>query len=75
MITQQRWCEDVVHKKFVIGVHPIIQFFVDQLKISESIATYIKQDRRLRLPIEQTLTVLIHNILTTPMPRSWNLST
>jgi hypothetical protein len=68
MITQQEWRKDVAHKKFVIGVHSIIQFFVDQLKIPEIIGTYIQQDRRLRVPVEQTLMVLIHNILTTPTP-------
>jgi hypothetical protein len=32
------------------------------------IASYIAQDQRMKLPIEQSLCVLIHNILTTPMP-------
>jgi transposase len=68
MITQQAWRKDVVLKKFVVGVHPIIQSFIDKLKIPEIIGTYIKQDGRIRVPVERTLTVLIHNILTTPMP-------
>lgn len=68
MITQPGWRKDVVLKKFVIGAHPIIQSFIEQLKIPEIIATYIKQDRRLKVPVERTLTVLIHNILTAPTP-------
>jgi transposase len=67
MITQ-RGIGQAVHKKYVLGAHPIIQFFIQQLKIPEIIGAYIKQDERLKLPVEQTLTVLIHNILTSPMP-------
>ena len=55
-------------KKAVLGPHPIIQTFINRLKIDEIIRSYIKEDFRLLLGIEQTLCVLIHNILTTPMP-------
>ncbi|MBW1792319.1 MAG: IS1634 family transposase [Deltaproteobacteria bacterium] len=68
MITQKGIHQNTTHKKFVIGAHPIIQVFIETLKIPDIIGTYIKQDERLKLPIEQTLTVLIHNILTHPMP-------
>lgn len=68
MLTQQGWHKDVVLKKFVIGAHPIIQRYMDELKVPEIIATYIKQDQRVKVAVERTLTVLIHNILTTPMP-------
>ena len=68
MITQPGWRKDSLLKKFVIQAHPIIQTYIQKLKISELIATYIQQDQRLKLPVEQTLCVLIHNILTTPMP-------
>jgi transposase len=68
MITQPGWRKGVELRKFVIQVHPIIQTYLQKLKIPELIATYIQQDHRLQLPVEQTLCILIHNILTTPMP-------
>lgn len=68
MISQQGLQNGAVLKKFVIGAHPIIQVYLETLRIPDLIATYIQQDRRIKLPIERTLVVLIHNILTTPMP-------
>jgi hypothetical protein len=68
MITQPGWRKGVVLKKFVIQAHPIIQTYIQKLKIAELIGSYIQQDHRIKLPVEQTLCVLIHNILTTPMP-------
>ena len=52
----------------MLEAHPIIQTYIQKLKIPELIGSYIQQDHRIKLPIEQTLCVLIHNILTTPMP-------
>jgi transposase len=51
-----------------LGAHPIIEHFLQKLRIGEVIATYIPQDQRVKLPLERTLSLLIHNILTTPMP-------
>jgi transposase len=68
MITQPGLKKGVLLRKFVIQAHPIIQSYIQKLKIPELIASYIQQDHRIKLPIEQTLCVLIHNILTTPMP-------
>jgi transposase len=68
MITQPGWRKGNLLKKFVIQAHPIIQTYLQKLKIPELIATYIQQDQRLKLPVEHTLCVLIHNILTTPAP-------
>ncbi len=68
MIIQQGLKKDVVHKKYLIGAHPIIQFFMDKLKINEIIGSYVRQDKRMKLSTEKTLSVLIHNILTTPIP-------
>jgi len=68
MITQPGWRKGNVLRKFVLQAHPIIQTYLQKLRISELIATYIQQDQRLKLPVEQTLCVLIHNILTTPSP-------
>jgi transposase len=68
MITQKGWHKDAVLRKFVLEAHPIIQTYLQKLRIPELIASYILQDQRIKLPIEQSLCVLIHNILTTPMP-------
>lgn len=48
---------------------------MERLRVREIISSVIKQDLRLMVPIEQTLSVLIHNILTSPTPmheiRDW----
>ena len=67
MITQQGLRKGAELRKFVIGAHPIIQVYIDKLRIPELIASYILQDRRIRIPIERTLMLLVHNILTMPM--------
>lgn len=66
MITQPGWRKGAVLKKFVIQAHPIIQTYIQKLKIPELIGSYIYQDHRLKLPLEQTLCLLLHNILTAP---------
>ncbi len=68
MITQSSWRQRARLHKFVLGAHPIIAHYLQKLRIGELIATYIPQDRRIKLPIERTLSLLIHNILTTPRP-------
>lgn len=68
MIIQEGLRNGVIHKKYVIGAHPIIQFFMDRLKIDEIVGSYVRQDKRMRLKTEKTLSVLIHNILTTHLP-------
>jgi len=68
MLVQPGLSKDVIHKKYLIGAHPIIQCFMAQLKMHEIIGSYVSQDKRLKLSIEKTLCLLIHNILTTPLP-------
>ena len=68
MMTQPSWHPGALLRKFVLGAHPIIEHFLQKLRIGEVIATYIPQDQRVKLPLERTLCLLIHNILTTPMP-------
>jgi transposase len=68
MISQSSWRKGSLLRKFVLGPHPLIEHFLEKLRIRELIATYIPQDQRIKLPIERTLGLLIHNILTTPMP-------
>lgn len=68
MITQPSWRPGTLLKKYVLGAHPIIEHYLRKLRIDQLVATYIPQDQRLQLPLERTLCLLIHNILTTPMP-------
>jgi transposase len=68
MITQPGLRKNASLSKFVIGAHPIIQVYLDRLRVAEIIATHIQQDQRLKVPIEQTLSILIHNVLSSPMP-------
>jgi transposase len=68
MQTQKGLNGKIEHRKYFIGAHPIIQIFIERLKVREIIGAYIRQDMRLQVPIEQTLNALIHNILTSPKP-------
>ncbi|MCZ6654565.1 MAG: IS1634 family transposase [Planctomycetota bacterium] len=52
--------------KFVLGAHPIIEHFIAMMRIREIISTYVPTDKRMRLDDDKALTLLIHNILTTP---------
>jgi transposase len=54
------------HAKFVLGAHPIIEHFIDMLRIRPIIGTYMRTDKRMSLDDDKALAVLIHNILTTP---------
>lgn len=55
-------------KKFTLGVHPIIQHFIEQLKIPEIIGAYVRSDKRRKVDTENILSLLIHNCLTSPSP-------
>ena len=52
--------------KFVLGAHPIIEHFVEMLRIRETIGAYVRSDKRMSLDDDKALSLLIHNILTTP---------
>ena len=68
MHIQQALRKNAVLRKHFIGAHPIIQWFIERLQIREIVGSYIGQDGRAALSLEKTLGVLIHNILTSPMP-------
>jgi transposase len=57
-----------LHAKFILGAHPIIKHFIETMRVREIIGTYMRSDRRMKLEDDKVLTVLIHNILTTPNP-------
>jgi len=57
-----------VLRKFVLGAHPIIEHFVSRLKIRETISDYLGFDQRFKIEDDKILSLLIHNILTTPYP-------
>jgi hypothetical protein len=52
--------------RFVLGAHPIIEHFVEMMRVREIISTYVRSDKRMRLDDDKALVLLIHNILTTP---------
>jgi len=54
--------------KFVVGAHPIIEHFIETLRIREIIGSYMPTDKRLKLDDSKALVLLIHNILTSPRP-------
>lgn len=54
------------HARFVLGAHPIIEHFIEMLRIREIIGTYVRTDQRMSLDDDKALAILIHNILTTP---------
>jgi transposase len=59
--------KDSTLTKFVLGAHPIIEHFIERLRIREIMSTYMRADKRMRLDDDKTLTLLIHNILTAPI--------
>lgn len=54
-------------KKYILAAHPIIQYYINKLRLREIFQSYIEQDKRLTIPIEDGLCLLIHNILTEPL--------
>ena len=68
MKTQNGLKKDSSLAKFVLGAHPIIDHFIEMLRIREIIGTYVRTDKRMKLDDGKSLTLLIHNILTTPNP-------
>ena len=59
---------DSVHARFVLGAHPIIEHFIETMRIREIISTYVRTDKRMKIDDDKVLTLLIHNILTTSNP-------
>ncbi|MHB9080893.1 MAG: DUF4277 domain-containing protein [Pirellulaceae bacterium] len=60
--------KDAVLTKFVLGAHPIIEHFMELMRLRNIINTYMASDKRQKLDDGSVLTLLIHNILTTPHP-------
>src|SRR5512145_3500976 len=55
-------------KKAVLGAHPLIQYYLDKLRIREIFSTYVKSDARQALLSEDGVCLFVHNILTDPLP-------
>jgi len=68
MHTQNGLRKDVSLTKFVLGAHPIIEHFIETLRIREIIGSYLPTDKRMKLDDGKALALLIHNILTSPNP-------
>ena len=67
MRTQRDLKKDSTLTKFVLGAHPIIEHFIEKMRIREIMSTYMRTDKRMRLDDDVVLTLLIHNILMTPI--------
>jgi transposase len=68
MQTQNGLNQNSSLSKFVLGAHPIIEHFIETLRIREIIGSYLPTDRRMKLDDGKALALLIHNILTSPSP-------
>jgi len=68
MQTQNGLNQNSSLSKFVLGAHPIIDHFIETLRIREIIGSYLPTDRRMKLDDGKALALLIHNILTSPSP-------
>jgi hypothetical protein len=66
MQIQQGIKKDSSLTKFVLRAHPIIEHFIEMLRIREIISTYVRTDKRMKLDDDKVLTLLIHNILISP---------
>jgi transposase len=56
------------HTRKVIGIHPVIQFFIEKINIHRILNSYFIHDERSSLSFEKAIGVLIHNILTASSP-------
>ncbi len=52
----------------MLGAHPLIQHYLDKLRIREIFSTYVKSDARQALLSEDGVYLFVHNILTDPLP-------
>ncbi len=68
MHIQHSMKRDSTLKRFILGAHPIIEHFINELRIRDAAGTYLRSDGRMKVDDEQVLCLLIHNILTTPYP-------
>ena len=68
MHTQNGLKKDASLTKFVLGAHPIIEHFIETLRIREILGSVLPTDRRMKLDDAKALALLIHNILTSPNP-------
>lgn len=67
-IIQKSANKKFTHSRKVVGIHPIIQFFIEKLNIHQMLNTYFPQDTRLALSFEKAIGVLVHNILGASSP-------
>ena len=65
--------------KFILGAHPIIEHFIEMMRIRGIVSTYVPSDKRMKLDDEKVLGLLIHNTSSTscmnrslPYSQAWN---
>ena len=66
MQSQRGLKKDTTLTKFVLGAHPIIEHFLERMRVRETLSSYLPSDQRRKLDDDKIITLLIHNILTTP---------
>jgi len=66
MQSQRGLKKDTELTKCILGAHPIIEHFMEKLRMREALSTYLPGDKRMKLDDDKVITLLIHNILTTP---------
>jgi transposase len=68
MQTQFGLKRNTFHRRYALGAHPIIHTYMNRLGVADIIGSHIKHDMRRKLSCEKTISLIVHNILTTPMP-------
>lgn len=68
MNLQQSLTRGTYLRKMVLEAHPIIQHFIELLRLPDIIGSYMKSDKRLIVDTDRVLTLVIHNYLTQPHP-------
>ncbi len=60
--------KDTYLKKMILDAHPIIQHYIELLRIPDIIGSHMKSDKRRIVETERVLPLVIHNYLTQPHP-------
>ncbi len=68
MNIQPSLTKDAYLKRMILEAHPIIQHYIELLKIPDIIASHMKSDKRRIVETERILPLVIHNYLTQSHP-------
>ena len=68
MTLQPALIKNTYLRKMVLNAHPIIQHYIELLKIPDIIGSHMQYDRRRTVDTEKVLPLVIHSYLTQPHP-------